>query len=277
MSDPARLMISSASEDVRDLLRQARSSAPPGLKERAMSTALQALVGPAAPAAGAAAAKAGSAAKTSALTTVHWVGLACLVGVCAAGGFLASRAGRATAGDAPHGVERTAVPFDHAPTAPPSSVASQGWYPAPIQVASLPTVPEPPPPTTTPTASRFRTVIPAAAPPASTEDELGTGYAPPDPPPPAAPKLSPEIVLLDLTRKALGEGYGVRALTLLRDYDVRFPDGALRSEATMLRIEALMTVGRKDEAARLGRSVIDRDPDGPYVARIRSLLGEANP
>ncbi len=66
-------------------------------------------------------------------------------------------------------------------------------------------------------------------------------------------------------------------LTLLRDYDARFPDGALRSEATMLRIEALIATGRRDEAARLGRSVIDRDPDGPYVARIRSLLGETNP
>jgi hypothetical protein len=113
--------------------------------------------------------------------------------------------------------------------------------------------------------------------PAPTEDELGTGYTPPEPPPAPAPKLAPEIVLLDLTRKALAEGYGVRALTLLRDYDARFPDGALRSEATMLRIEALVAIGRRDEAARLGHGVIDRDPDGPYVARIRSLLGETNP
>ena len=113
-----------------------------------MSVALEALVVPAAVAAGAAAAKAGagSAAKTSALTTVHWVGLACLVGVCAAGGFLASRTGRATAGAPPPAVEHSAVPVEPRPTVAPAHASSEGWYPVPVQVASLPTVPEPAPP-----------------------------------------------------------------------------------------------------------------------------------
>jgi hypothetical protein len=152
-----------------------------------------------------------------------------------------------------------------------------GWSPV-VDVGSLPTAQEPP------AALPSSRVRPAQhAPPSAnfasvaSDDELGPVLPSAAPAPGPAPKLSPEIVLLDLTRKALAEGYGLRALTLLRDYDARFPDGALRSEATMLRIEALVAAGRRDEAARLGRSVIDRDPDGPYVARIRSLLGETNP
>ncbi|MGH7435982.1 MAG: tetratricopeptide repeat protein [Polyangiaceae bacterium] len=283
MSDPARLATSSASEEVRDLLRAARTASPPGCKERAMTVALEALALAAAAAAAAApasavrasdAVRAGSVGKTSVLTTVHWVGIACLAGAFAAGGLFAARADRTSMSPASTAVHPAAPRLEPPSVAPPVSPPAEDWSPV-VDVGSLPTAQVPP---AAPSSSRARPAQRAAAVASvANDDELGPLVPSAAPAPGPAPKLSPEIVLLDLTRKALAEGYGLRALTLLRDYDARFPDGALRSEATMMRIEALAAAGRRDEAARLGRSVIDRDPDGPYVARIRSLLGDTNP
>jgi hypothetical protein len=72
----------------------------------------------------------------------------------------------------------------------------------------------------------------------------------PDPAPlPAAPApnpLTPEAGLLGGVLRALGtEGNPARALVLLDEYDTRFPRGALRSEATLARVQGLQRLGRE--------------------------------
>jgi hypothetical protein len=85
--------------------------------------------------------------------------------------------------------------------------------------------------------------------------------------------LSPELVSLDLARRAIADREPARALDILDDYGTRFAEGALRSEATMLRIEALVAAGRRPDATRLGAAVLASAPDSPYAARVRSLIG----
>jgi TolA-binding protein len=102
-------------------------------------------------------------------------------------------------------------------------------------------------------------VVPAPAPPAAAMPS-----APPAPPAPAPPAEAPpstpspiavEQALLGRAMKALRVGHDLEgALALLAEHEQRFPDGALASEATMLRVEALLGLGRKTEAL----SVLDR-------------------
>jgi hypothetical protein len=268
MSDPVRLASAATSKAARELLRGARVGPPPGLKERAMSAALEAF---AAPGASAGAGGAG-AAKASSLVNVHWVGVACLAGALAAGGLLASRVQHDVVGASPPAAEpATAGRLNTSAPAPTAAVTvADDWSPVAVEVTSLPAVA-----VQTPASAPARRIEPPTA--QAPSPAPGPDDAPPHDTVTPGPSLSSEILSLDLTRKALAAHDGHRALSLLRDYDARFPDGALRSEAVMLRIETLVSVDRKADAARLGREVIAGDPDGPYVARIQSLLGDAKP
>jgi hypothetical protein len=281
VSDPVRLVSSTADAAVRDLLRDARRSAPPELKERAIATTLQVL---AAPAVGVGAKAAGAKAWS---LTVHWVGVAGVVGVCTAAAMgvrywlsdstpvpslqpiVAHSSGPRSPSSSPESV---------GVVEPSTSSPSQGWSPVAVEVTSLPPAPEQTPTAPTgPAAAAPPPVVRAEAPPLPAPSGESAVVPPASAVAPAAPKLEPEIVSLDLSRKALAEGDGRRAMSLLHDYYARFPAGALRAEATILRIEAFMAVGQRADAVRLGHSVITSDPDGPYVARIRSLLGETDP
>ncbi len=86
--------------------------------------------------------------------------------------------------------------------------------------------------------------------------------------------LSLELKQIDSARRALVSNSPRVALQRLKDYHERFPNGRLRTEATILRIEALMAAGDRAGAARLGKSVLDRAPNSPYARRVRSLLGD---
>jgi outer membrane protein assembly factor BamD (BamD/ComL family) len=88
--------------------------------------------------------------------------------------------------------------------------------------------------------------------------------------------LSVELELIDSARRALAQGNQSprAALHKLDEYRRRFPNGRLRTEATILRIEALMAAGDRAAASRLAKSVLDRAPNSPYARRVRSLLGD---
>jgi hypothetical protein len=79
---------------------------------------------------------------------------------------------------------------------------------------------------------------------------------PPVAPPPATPSpIAVEQALLGQAVKVLRDGHDARtALALLAQHAQQFPDGALASEESMLRVEALLALGRHDEAL----SVLDR-------------------
>ncbi len=247
---------------MRHLLRDGHVGAPEGFKERALDAALQAL-GPPTAAAGAGATGKGLAAaasKVAALTNVHWIGVACLVGVCAAGGALALRS---PAKDLPKQTPAIRSMSTPSETRRAAAMASD-WSPVAVDLTSLPLAPLPPSP-----SLAASTVSPTQAAPSS-----GTRLAPTlDDVESGGMNLSPELGPLDLARRAIAAGDSGRALSLLDDYDIHFPNGALRAEGGMLRIEALLAAGRRVDATRLGLAMLADAPDSPYATRVRALIG----
>jgi len=89
-------------------------------------------------------------------------------------------------------------------------------------------------------------------------------------PQPAAPSpIAVEQALLGRAIRMLRDGHDARAsLALLAQHAERFPDGALLSEATMLRIEAQLTLGLRDEAL----SILDKVPLASLPNRDEQLV-----
>jgi hypothetical protein len=77
---------------------------------------------------------------------------------------------------------------------------------------------------------------------------------------------------LEAARAALVRSDAAAALAALDRYDRSFPGGALRTEATMLRVEALLARGDTKAAQDLARGLLALDPAGPHARRLRTLL-----
>ena len=88
--------------------------------------------------------------------------------------------------------------------------------------------------------------------------------------PPVAPSpIAVEQALLGQAMRTLRDDHNAHtALALLAQHAERFPAGALASEATMLRIEALLALGRRDEAL----SLLDRAPLASLPNRDEQLV-----
>lgn len=98
---------------------------------------------------------------------------------------------------------------------------------------------------------------------------------PPAPPVPAASAtLADEVKLLDESRGALARGDGAAALRALDTFQKTFPRGRLGMEATVLRVEALASIGRVADAQALGRSFLDAHPESALSPRVRRAIGE---
>ncbi|MBL8923763.1 MAG: hypothetical protein JNJ54_33215 [Myxococcaceae bacterium] len=111
---------------------------------------------------------------------------------------------------------------------------------------------------------------PPRAPPAETV------VKPPRPVPRApAPEpedeLARELALLDEARRDV-VGAPQRALVVLERHRRQFPRGSLATEAELLRLEALVHAGRRDEAKALGAKLAGRDGAGPLAERVNRLL-----
>jgi hypothetical protein len=87
--------------------------------------------------------------------------------------------------------------------------------------------------------------------------------------------LSEELAALDRAREAQSTGDPGRSLRLLDDYSRRFNRPRLVTEATVLRMEALVASGDRPRAAAIGRTFLANHANGPYERRVRSLLGDA--
>ncbi|MBX3230192.1 MAG: hypothetical protein KIT84_24830 [Labilithrix sp.] len=83
--------------------------------------------------------------------------------------------------------------------------------------------------------------------------------------------LARETRLIDDARRALGAGDTALALSLLDRHDATFANGPLRTEASVLRVEALVARGDKPAAKKLADELLARDPSGPHAKRLRSL------
>jgi TolA-binding protein len=84
-----------------------------------------------------------------------------------------------------------------------------------------------------------------------------------------------EIRLLDHARAALLQHAPSRALERLDQYAQRFPRGALRQEATVLRIEALREQGDPARAAALAQEFLAQHPGSPHAERVTAAAASA--
>jgi hypothetical protein len=89
---------------------------------------------------------------------------------------------------------------------------------------------------------------------------------------PMGATLSQEVGALDEARRALASGDPKWALQVLDTYELRVATPRLKPEATVLRVEALLSDGRLDRARELGEGLLAKNPDGAYAQRVRSLL-----
>jgi outer membrane protein assembly factor BamD (BamD/ComL family) len=86
--------------------------------------------------------------------------------------------------------------------------------------------------------------------------------------------LPAEVAVLDGARRALADGDPGRALSELSRYDRDFPNGMLSQEATLIRIEALVSKGDRARARALADRYLAAHPNSSHAARVRSLLGD---
>ncbi|HEY5956232.1 MAG TPA: hypothetical protein VIV60_06760 [Polyangiaceae bacterium] len=94
-----------------------------------------------------------------------------------------------------------------------------------------------------------------------------------DTPKTSASALTSETSQLAKVRAALHEGDAARGLAGLESYEREFEAGVLRPEAAMLRIEALMRVGKLTLAREHANRFLSRYPTSPHVGRVRQLVG----
>jgi hypothetical protein len=113
---------------------------------------------------------------------------------------------------------------------------------------------------------------PAAAPPHGSTASFAA-----DPPPAATPEqvsaLSEEVRSLDAARRELTAGHAAAALAAIDNYRARFPQGSLRTEATVLRVEALLRSGDRAGAEREAHVIVRAAPGSRHAARVLDLLG----
>lgn len=91
----------------------------------------------------------------------------------------------------------------------------------------------------------------------------------------AAPvdSLGEEAARLRSVREDLSAGRTQQAFRKLDQYDDRFGShGAMREEAAVMRVEALLQAGRTTEANALGSRLLVERPNGAFARKLRSLL-----
>jgi hypothetical protein len=88
----------------------------------------------------------------------------------------------------------------------------------------------------------------------------------------AAATLSDELDALKVASTALNAGDAQAALSALDRYDHVLKGSKLRTEATLLRIQALARSGNAQAASTLAQRFVDQNPDSPLVDRARSFI-----
>jgi hypothetical protein len=90
-------------------------------------------------------------------------------------------------------------------------------------------------------------------------------------------ELEAQLAALERVRDRLRHDDGGRAMELLEKFDQRFPRPLVRDEATVLRLQVLLALGRRSEATALGDGFVATHPNSLYRARIAQLLEGKRP
>ncbi|MBN2574731.1 MAG: hypothetical protein JXP73_09205 [Deltaproteobacteria bacterium] len=237
---PARLRVADGTDFERRLLDAAASEQPPP----ELSARMAAAIGISAEASAvtlAASAATGTSTKGAAASRVLLPWISAGVVVLGIGGFVGIRAWTSSVAPTPRAPPPAAAPAMAPP--PPGSAR-------PIE----PAVPG--------EAARA-----LAAPPVARRRQVAA----------TAPALREQIALLDAARAATAAGAGERALVHLRRYEARYPAGAFRPEAGALRIEALVELGRMDEARALVEQFVAEHGASPLADRVARLVRDVGP
>jgi hypothetical protein len=134
---------------------------------------------------------------------------------------------------------------------------------------------------------------PASAPAAQPAPPVGATSEPGDvttqrPPAPAAASrrsrtataagaVAEQTAFIDTARAAVAERSDGRALEILRRYQEKYPAGLFRPEATALKVEALVHLGRDDEARALAQRFVAEHRGTLLGARVAEIAGLAKP
>jgi hypothetical protein len=89
----------------------------------------------------------------------------------------------------------------------------------------------------------------------------------------SAPSLAEEVAAIKSAKGALAGGNAAQALRELDAYKLHFPRGRLSQEATVVRIEALISSGNQAAAGTVADHFLAAHPDSPYSAHVRTLVG----
>lgn len=84
--------------------------------------------------------------------------------------------------------------------------------------------------------------------------------------------LDAEVAVLYGVQAALVARLPAVALERLAEYERTFPNGDLRTEAKVLRVNALLQSGERERGEALGRAMLRANPNGTHAGRLRALL-----
>ncbi|MCL2448714.1 MAG: hypothetical protein FWD17_07200 [Polyangiaceae bacterium] len=261
MTEPKRLSRASNDELERLLLRAGRPRAPRKARQRAITAASQALAASALATHGSAAAA--TMAKTGVSVAVKWAVVLGLGGAASLGAVVAIHP----------------ILPSMSPASPPIETAPPRATPQARVATPFPTEPSAAPEPLRPAPPPARALSVATEPSAASPLPPVPPHAPPLVRAPAsiASSVQAELTTLERARRALSGGDPAQALSILDAYLAQFPRPNLLPEATVLRIDALVRAGDRSAARRAASAFLDESPRGPYAARIRSLVGTANP
>lgn len=259
MSDPKRLL-DEGSPFLRSVLGSLDDEAPPRDLDRKILAAMAAV--PTATASASATASATTSA-AGATTASSWLRPRAIFGAVAAVGVGVALVAALGTSDRLSPASDVAP----APVAPPARV--EATSPPPLVPAPETTVFGVSPdslPTAAPTVARPPATPSAAMVAPSTAKPSLAGLE--------TASIEREVQLLDHVKAALGSGSAASALGGLDAYDAEFPRGTLKTEATVLRVRALLLGGDRAGAEAVGEAFLASQPNGVHAKRIRVLLGK---
>jgi hypothetical protein len=175
----------------------------------------------------------------------------------------------------------------------PASSHAPAARPPALESAGVPTATTASPPAAVVTIARRET--PSVAPVATAQASGSQAAAPAAPsgaPPPLAASSAPENVepagppsggafatsleteahLLERAQDALASN-AAQALALTQEHAARFPSGVLGQEREVVAIQALLKLGRVDEAKARGAAFVEAHPRSAHRRRVEALLG----
>jgi hypothetical protein len=152
------------------------------------------------------------------------------------------------------------------------SPAARPPEPGGRETGRAPLLPAPEPPSQSPNAAPSTPAVPAptAVAHAETPAHHVLPGAPDNP-------LSREVAALEGAHQALAERNPDEALRLLDRYRLKFPAGALSSEATVLRVQALLMHGDRTGARALADAFAAAHPESPFGRRLEDLIRGGQP